>query len=79
MKAIKILIYYLFKRNEGKNKAARQQGSKAARQQGSKAARQQGSKAARQQGSKAARQQGSKAKIMALLYTMQVMYDILLN
>jgi hypothetical protein len=42
MKAIKILIYYLFKRNEGKNKAARQQGSKAARQQGSKAARQQG-------------------------------------
>jgi hypothetical protein len=63
MKAIKILIYYLFKRNEGKNKAARQQGSKAARQQGSKAAR----------------QQGSKAKIMALLYTMQVMYDILLN
>jgi hypothetical protein len=55
MKAIKILIYYLFKRNEGKSKAARQQGSKAARQQ------------------------GSKAKIMALLYTMQVMYDILLN
>jgi len=58
MKAIKILIYYLFKRNEGKNKAARQQGSKAARQQGSKAAR----------------QQGSKAKIVTFLNTMQVFY-----
>jgi hypothetical protein len=50
-----------------------------ARQQGSKAARQQGSKAARQQGSKAARQQGSKAKLTKLDYTMQALFDILIN